>query len=57
MRLFLTESCHDHSEVILLDTLPLCLGDTQISNCDGLSWRFGFVYSGQKTTAKDKHMQ
>ena len=46
MRLSLTESCHDHSVVILLDIgYPLCLGDSQISNCDGPSWRFGFAYS------------
>ena len=57
MMLFLTESCHDHSAVILLDIAsPLCLGHTQISNCDGPSWRFGFAYSGQKTTAKNRHM-
>ena len=56
MRLFLTESCHDHSELILLDIAnPFFLGHSQISNCD--SWRFGFAYSGQKTTAKDRHMQ
>ena len=58
MRLSLTESCHDHSVVILLDVAyPLCLGDSQISNCDGPSWRFGFACSGQKATAKDRHVQ
>ena len=58
MRLFQTESCHDHSELILVDIVsPLYLGHTKISNCDGPSWRFGFTYSGQKTTAKDRHMQ
>ena len=58
MRLFLTGSCHDHSAVSMLDiAYPLCPGDTQIRNCDGPSWRFGFAYSGQKTTAKDRQMQ
>ena len=57
MGLFLTESWHDHSAGILLDIAwLLCLGETQIRNCDGPNW-IGFTYSRHKTTAKDRHMQ